>query len=311
MRRIPLHALPAVLLLLPLAACGDDGDDTPAPEPLTDGAIWLDGSEIHFPGGEVVDAGLDAGQAWRTSHGVVTTSWEGGAVYVTPDGTVTDLDLPKDTQVATDREQSLIAWTAPDGDGVVHVLDPATGEEQAAIETDYPDAMSISLDGDTVWLYGSELATTLEIDWRSGEVTRSPLEFVRSIDRHYATVEGGNENFVEAGAAKPGIIDIDTGELVRRGWSWRLSPRATYGASDVSDGDSSTQDTRIVIVDLATGKAVARFPARPDDSGWLTWSWTSDEGTISWFEGTELVQCTIATSQCTRDEVDAKQPRIV
>lgn len=316
MRDILLRAVPALLLALPLTACGHDPDPGPGPgregEPLGDGIAWTDGSTIHFPGGEEVDSGIDVGSAWRTSHGVVRTSWDGGSVYVTPDGTVTDLDIPDDVGIATDRTQSLVAWIATDpGDGVLHLLDPATGKERAAIKTDYDDAMSVSLDDDKVWLFGNELATTLEIDWPTGKVTKSPLQYVRNIDSRYATVEGGNENYVEAGAAKPGVIDLKTRKLTLRGWDWDISPRDTYATTMLSDGDASTDDTRIGVRDLTTGKYVARFPAKPDDSGDLDWTWTADEKTVSWFEADVLVQCAIATSTCEREKVDAKRPSIL
>lgn len=312
MHRTPLRVLPALLLLVPLAACGDDDPAEAQGEPLGDGIAWTDGPTIHFPGGEEVDSGQETGTTWRTSHGVVSTSYDEGTVYVTPDGTVTDLDIPKQAQVATDREQSLVAWArVQPGDGVVHVLDPATGKERAAIKTDYDDAIDLSLEGDRIWLYSNELATTLEVDWPSGKVTKLPLQYVRSIDSRYATVEGGNENYVEAGAAKPGVIDRKTRRMVLRGWDWGLSPRDTYATRQLGDGDRSTADTRIGVLDVATGKYVARLPARPDDSGWLNWTWTPDEKTIYWFEGNELVQCAAARFTCTRSKVDATFPDVL
>jgi hypothetical protein len=315
MRRTPLHrlrALPALLLLVSLTACGEDDPAAAEGKPLGDGIAWQDGSTIHFPGGEEVDTGQEMGTAWRTSHGVVSTSYDEGAVYVTPDGTVKDLDIPEQAQVATDRGQSLVAWAkVQPGDGVVHVLDPATGKEKAAVETEYDDAIDLAIEGDKVWLYSNELATTLEVDWPSGKVERLPLQYVRSIGSRYATVEGGNENYVEAGAAKPGVIDLRTRKLVLRGWQWGLSPRDTYATRELSDGDSSTDDVRIGVLDLATHKFVARLPARPDDSNWLNWTWTSDEKTIYWFEGNVLVQCASATFTCTRSKVDAKFPDVL
>lgn len=312
MRRDRLRAVPALLLLVPLAACGDEAPAAATGEPLGDGVAWTDGSTIHFPGGEEVDSGMEVGSAWRTSHGVVRTSWDGGTAHVTPDGTVTDLAIPDGAAIATDRSQSLVAWVATDpGDGVLHVLDPATGKERASITTDYDDASSISLEGDTVWLFSNELATTLEIDWPSGKVTRSPVKYVRSINSRYATVEGGNENYVEAGAAKPGLIDLRTRQLVLRGWDWGVSPKSTYATTQLSDGDASTDDTRIGVRDLETGTYVARFPAKPDQSNWLSWAWTSDETTIYWFEANVLVQCAIATTKCTREKVDAKHPAVL
>ena len=311
MSRTLLRTVPGLLLLVTLTACGDDDPTAEDPKPLGNGIVWKDGAEVHFAGGEVVDTGQEYASISRTSHGVVSSSWGEGTVYVTPDGTVTDLDLPDDVEISTDPGQPLVAWTTSQpGDGVVHVLDPRTGEEQAAITTDYDDAMNLTLDGDTVWLHSSELATTLEIDWRSGKVTRSPLRYVRSISQHYATVEGGNENYVEAGAAKPGLIDLETRKLVLRGWEWGTSPRETYATRELSDGDSSTDDTRIGVLDLATGKYVAKLPARPDDSNWLNWAWTPDEKTIYWFEGHELVQCTTDDFTCTRSKVDAKAPGV-
>lgn len=314
MRRTPLRVLPALLLVLPLTACGDDDPAAAQGEPLGDGVVWYDGAEIHFPGGELVDAGEDLLEVGRTSHGVVTTSLEDGSVaYVTPDGRITDLDIPQQAKVATDARQALVAWTeAQPVDGVVHVLDLATGKERAAVETGYDDTipLEISLEGNKVWLYDNELATTLEVDWPSGKVTPLPVNYVRTINSRYATVEGGNENFVEAGAAKPGIVDLETHKLVRRGWDWEFSPRATYAVTIIDDGDRSTPDTRVGVLDLATGK-LARLPATLDESGWLTWAWTPDERTIYWFEGRELVTCTVAASTCTRDEVDAEIPQVV
>ncbi|NYI44271.1 hypothetical protein BJ993_001351 [Nocardioides aromaticivorans] len=312
MRRTFLRTAPALLLLVPLAACGDDDPAAPDAAPLGDGIAWRDGATVHFPGGEEVDSGQEDGQAWRTSDGVVITSWDGGTVYVTPDGSVSDLDIPEEAQVAADPTQSVVAWAkVQPGDGVVHVLDPATGKERAAISTDYDDATELSIEGDRIWLHSSELASTLEIDWPSGKVTRSPLKYVRSIGSRYAVVEGGNENYVEAGAAKPGVIDLETRRMVLRGWDWGLSPRNTYATRELSDGDASTADTRIGVLDLATGKYVARLAARPDDSNWLNWAWTLDEKTIYWFEGNELVQCASATFTCTRSKVDATFPSVL
>lgn len=311
MDRTALRALPALLLLVPLAACGEDDPATGSADPLGNGVVWRDGSEVHFPGGEVVDAGLEATSISRTSHGVVASGWGEGSVYVTPDGTVTELDLPADAKVSTEPGQSLVAWmTTEPGDGVVHVLDPATGEEHTAVKTDYDDAMSLALDGDTVWLYSNELNRTLEIDWRSGKVTKVPVEYVRTINGRYATVEGGNENYVQAGAAKPGIIDLETRKLVRRGWDWAFSPAATYATTTLGDGGASTQDTRIGVLDIDTGKFVARLPAVLREGGWLNWAWTPDERSIYWFEGSELVVCEVATADCTRDEVDAQHPDV-
>lgn len=312
MRRTAVHLLPALLLALPLAACGDDAPAAGRDEPLGDGVVWHDRTKVHFPGGEVVDAGRELGSAGRTSHGLVAASLEDDSVvYVTPDGTVTEPDIPPGARMATDPAQSVVAWAkGQPADGVVHVLDLTTGKELAAIATDPEDAVNVSLEGDKVWLHSSELATTLEVDWTSGKVTRLPLEHVRAINSRYATVEGGNENYVEAGAAKPGIIDLRTHELVRRGWDWGFSPRATYAVTIIDDGDRSTPDTEVGVLDLATGK-VARLPAMLPEGGWLTWAWTPDERSIYWFEGRELVTCTVATSTCTRDEVDAEIPQVV
>lgn len=309
MRRHPLHTLPALLLLVPLTACGDDGPAA-GPDTLGNGPVWRDGSEIHFPGGEVVDTDLEASSILRTSRGVVASAWDEGTVYVTPDGTVSDLHVPDNAEIATDPAQELAAWTTVQpGDGVVHVLDPATGKEQAAVRTDYDDASSLALDGDTVWLYSNELATTLAIDWRKGTVTKAPAGYVRAIGGHHATVEGGNENDVEAGAASPGIIDLETAKRVRRGWNWDISPHGTYAVTVIDDGDRSTQDTRLGVLDLET-RNLERFPAVLGDGGWLNWAWTPDEQSIYWFEGTELVVCDVATSDCTRDEVDAQHPDV-
>ena len=115
---------------------------------------------------------------------------------------------------------------------------------------------------------------------------------------------------MEAGAAKPGLIDLETRKLVLRGWEWGTSPRETYATRELSDGDSSTDDTRIGVLDLATGKYVAKLPARPDDSNWLNWAWTPDEKTIYWFEGNELVQCASEDFTCTRSTVDATRPDV-
>ncbi|HWJ66105.1 MAG TPA: hypothetical protein VNT31_05480 [Nocardioides sp.] len=312
MRRTCLRAVPGALLLLPLAACGDSDPAAAASGPLGNGVVWADGSEIHFPGGEVVDSGQDEPMALsRTSHGVVSSDWDAGTVHVTPDGAVTDLGLPDAVRVATDPGQPMVAWmTYEPFDGVLHVLDATTGTEQAAIRTDLEHDLEISLDGDTAWLHSGGSATTLRVDWRRGKVTKAPASFVRDVRGHHATVEGGNENFVEAGVAKPGIVDLRTRRMIRRGWDWAFSPLGTYAVGIFGeDGDSTTKNEEIGVLDLASGR-LTRFPIVLGEGGWTEWAWTPDDTSIYWFEGTELVVCEVATSDCKRDAVDADQPQV-
>lgn len=312
MRRTFLRALPAALLLLPLAACGESDPAAAASGPLGDGVVWRDGSEIHFPGGEVVDTGQDeTSTVSRTSHGVVSSAWNAGTVHVTPDGAITDLGLPDDVHLATDPGQAMVAWMAYEPfDGVLHVLDATTGKEQAVVRTDLASAPEVVLDGDTVWLHSSGSATTLRVDWRSGKARKAPVSYVRDVRGHYATVEGGNENFVEAGVAKPGIVDLRTRRMIRRGWDWAFSPLASYAVGIFGeDGDSTTKNEEIGVLDLASGR-LTRFPIVLDEGGWTEWAWTPDDASIYWFEGTELVVCEVATSDCKRDAVDADQPQV-
>ncbi|SED24760.1 hypothetical protein SAMN04489844_4008 [Nocardioides exalbidus] len=167
---------------------------------------------------------------------VMDGSSRDGYSLVGTDGSVADLDISVgDVSPSTDPTQPYFAYAQPDGDAWrVVVLDLRTGAAAAVVQVDGSftwggwDAPPVSLSGDRVYVgLDDEIAV---VDWRSGNVSSTPLDGSRypdiSADRFLDLDNGSGDASVRVVEALTGKVLLDLPDIGDR-WA-SLSPDGSH-----------------------------------------------------------------------------------
>ncbi|WP_121252060.1 hypothetical protein [Nocardioides ferulae] len=292
-------------------ALGGDRDDDRAVEPAAPaagfGEVFAIGTDIYLDGGRthaVVDD-VAVKSLYYTSAGVVVrhgnNSWSDGGgpqrfSLVAGDGTVTRLSVVTDGAVhATDPAQPYLAYAVRDGGGPAEVVVHDVTTDEVAARVRVPGLSGgwfpVAITGDTVFV-GDGREDVFAVDWRTGEVTTSPVL------RGYPEVAGASTSAHRDD--RPVVLDVATGEVVlspeTTGWAdLRLSPDGRYALLDQERDGGGGSSFQVYSVD--TGESV-----EIEGETWQ-YGWTAD-GDLFSLLGRELTTCQADTGECATEEVD-------
>jgi len=281
---------------------------SPAAQAYLNGGAFSVGSTIYFGDAGEYRAHVDEKikVLYYTSAGVLartgTSPWtdsEGPSHFslVTPDGTVTQLDLDLGDRVpATDPTTPYLAYSVADGDGWDIVVRNVNGGDIVAQVPVPGERSEGGWESPPVAIYGDFVYVAMKngvsaVNWHTGTVS-TPAWFAGET---FPEVSGGHFSHSDADAAI--VSDAATGaELLRvpvgdYGWL-DLSPDGRYAKLVSEEGPNAP----VKVYDVAAGTAVS-FPQLDGDVGW------APDGHLIGLAGDTLTTCDPASGSCESTDV--------